>query len=121
VPAGVAHAQKKSKEKPRKLKWTEEREWESMEANILAAENGVSDLETTFAAPDFLCETARGNFRFRDSIKNGARQSRAPLRALARTRAPAERTIALDKASVEKFRSKKNPNDQPKLSERSVR
>src|SRR5205807_2609940 len=45
--------QKKTKEKPRKLKWKEEREWESMEANILAAENEVSDLEATFAAPDF--------------------------------------------------------------------
>jgi ATP-binding cassette subfamily F protein uup len=51
--AGVATGQKKSKEKPRKLKWKEEREWESMEANILAAENEVSDLEATFAAPDF--------------------------------------------------------------------
>jgi ATP-binding cassette subfamily F protein uup len=37
----------------RKLKYKEEREWESMEANILAAENEVSDLEATFAAPDF--------------------------------------------------------------------
>ena len=46
-------AQKKSQDKPRKLKWKEEREWESMEASILAAENAVSDLEATFAAPDF--------------------------------------------------------------------
>src|SRR5213595_1460051 len=53
APAGVAAAQKKSKEKPRKLKWKEEREWESMEATILSAENEVSDLEATFAAPDF--------------------------------------------------------------------
>src|SRR5437868_13925409 len=37
----------------KKLKWKEEREWESMEANILAAENEVSDLEAMFAAPDF--------------------------------------------------------------------
>jgi ATP-binding cassette subfamily F protein uup len=53
APAGIAAEQKKSKEKPRKLKWKEEREWESMEANILSAENEVSDLEATFAAPDF--------------------------------------------------------------------
>src|SRR5438445_11826465 len=38
----------------------------------------------------FLCETARGDFRFGDSIENGARQSRASLRALARTRAAAK-------------------------------
>jgi ATP-binding cassette subfamily F protein uup len=53
APAEVTAEPKKSKEKPRKLKWKEEREWESMEANILAAETEVSDLEATFAAPDF--------------------------------------------------------------------
>jgi ATP-binding cassette subfamily F protein uup len=52
APAAVA-APPKDKEKPRKLKYKEEREWESMEANILAAETEVSDLEATFAAPDF--------------------------------------------------------------------
>src|SRR6266403_3721152 len=45
----------------------------------------------------FLCETARGDFRFGDSIENGTRQGRAPLRAVARTRAPAERPVSLDK------------------------
>src|SRR6266404_4652885 len=44
----------------------------------------------------FLCETARGDFRVGDSIENRARQSRAPLRAVARTRAPAERPASLD-------------------------
>src|SRR5207302_2278818 len=44
----------------------------------------------------FLCETARGDFRFRDSTENRARQSRAPLRALARARTPAELPVALD-------------------------
>jgi len=39
----------------------------------------------------FLCETARRNFRFGNSTENGARQSRAPLRALARTRDSPER------------------------------
>jgi ATP-binding cassette subfamily F protein uup len=53
APAGVAAEPKKSKDRPRKLKWKEEREWESMEATILAAENEVSDLEATFSAPDF--------------------------------------------------------------------
>src|SRR6266704_1974599 len=46
----------------------------------------------------FLCETARGDFRFGDSIENGARQSRAPLRAMARTRANTERLDSLDDA-----------------------
>ncbi len=40
-------------EKPRKLKWKEERELESMEASILAAEEEVTRLETLFAQPDF--------------------------------------------------------------------
>jgi ABC transport system ATP-binding/permease protein len=53
APAGVTAPPRRGKEKPRKLKWKEEREWESMEANILAAETEVSDLEATFAAPDF--------------------------------------------------------------------
>jgi ATP-binding cassette subfamily F protein uup len=53
APAEVAVEPKKNKEKPRKLKWKEEREWESMEATILSAENEVSELEATFAAPDF--------------------------------------------------------------------
>src|SRR5439155_11333344 len=44
----------------------------------------------------FLCETALGDFRVGDAIKNGTRQSRAPLRAVARTRAPAERPVSLD-------------------------
>src|SRR5438874_11753486 len=47
----------------------------------------------------FLCETALGDFRVGDAIKNGTRQSRAPLRAVARTRAPAGRPVSLDFAS----------------------
>jgi ATP-binding cassette subfamily F protein uup len=53
APTKIAAEQKKTKEGRRKLKWREEREWESMEANILAAETAVSDLEATFAAPNF--------------------------------------------------------------------
>jgi len=53
APAASDTEQRKPKERPRKLKYKEEREWESMEANILAAEQEVSDLEATFAAPDF--------------------------------------------------------------------
>src|SRR5260370_8306022 len=44
----------------------------------------------------FLCETALGDFRVGDAIENGTRQSRAPLRAVARTRPPAERAVSLD-------------------------
>src|SRR5438045_9181425 len=43
----------------------------------------------------FLCEAARGDFRFGDSIKNGARQGRAHLRAVARTRTPAQCPVCL--------------------------
>src|SRR5205085_10866808 len=53
APAAVAAPPRRGKDKPRRLKWKEEREWESMEANILAAEREVSDLEAIFAAPDF--------------------------------------------------------------------
>ena len=42
-----------AREKPRKLKWKEERELEGMEAAILSAEDEVARLETLFAAPDF--------------------------------------------------------------------
>src|SRR5205807_9446061 len=49
----------------------------------------------------FLCETALGDFRVGDAIENGTRQSRAPLRAVARTRNPAERSVSLDGASAE--------------------
>jgi ATP-binding cassette subfamily F protein uup len=60
---------KKSKEKPRKLKWKEEREWESMEANILAAETEVSDLEAMFAAPDFYAKPRAEIFDLETQLK----------------------------------------------------
>lgn len=41
------------KEKPRKLKYKEERELETMEATILAAEDEAARLEGIFSAPDF--------------------------------------------------------------------
>ena len=69
APAAVATEKKKSKEKPRKLKWKEEREWESMEANILSAENEVSDLEATFAAPDFYAKPRSEIFELETQLK----------------------------------------------------
>jgi ATP-binding cassette subfamily F protein uup len=45
-------------EKPRKLKWKEERELEGMEAAILAAENEVARIEALFADPNFYVEHA---------------------------------------------------------------
>src|SRR6184192_1548435 len=68
APTDVAE-QRKSREKPRKLKWREEREWESMEANILAAENAVSDLEATFAAPDFYAKPRSEIFELETQLK----------------------------------------------------
>ena len=41
------------KERPRKLKWAEAKELETIEADILAAEEKVTRLETAFEAPDF--------------------------------------------------------------------
>jgi ATP-binding cassette subfamily F protein uup len=77
----VTAAQKKSgKEKPRKLKWKEEREWESMEANILAAENEVSDLEAAFAAPDFYAKPRAEIFDLETQLKT-ARDNVAHLYA----------------------------------------
>ena len=62
-------SQTKSKDKPRKLKWKEEREWASMEANILSAENEVSDLEATFAAPDFYAKPRSEIFELETQLK----------------------------------------------------
>ena len=67
--AGAAAEEKKSKDKPRKLKWKEEREWESMEANILSAENEVSKLEATFAAPDFYAKPRSEIFELETQLK----------------------------------------------------
>src|SRR5947209_19539945 len=65
----VVTEQKKSKEKPGKLKWKEEREWESMEANILAAETEVSDLEAAFAVPDFYAKPRAEIFVLETQLK----------------------------------------------------
>src|SRR6476646_1682476 len=56
---------------------------------------------------EFLRETALGDFRVGDAIENGARQSRAPLRAMAGTRAPAEGPVSLDFASCIISRSRR--------------
>ena len=69
TPAAAGAEQRKSKDKPRKLKWKEEREWESMEATILAAENAVSDLEATFAAPDFYAKPRSEIFELETQLK----------------------------------------------------
>src|SRR5205814_9286947 len=69
TPPEAAAEQRKSQDKPRKLKWKEEREWESMEANILVAENEVSDLEATFAAPDFYAKPRSEIFELETQLK----------------------------------------------------
>ena len=51
--AKAAPAKVETKEKARKLKWKEERELETMEETILAAEKEVVQLEALFASPDF--------------------------------------------------------------------
>ena len=79
-PAPVDSAPAPSKEKPRKLKWKEEREWESMEASILAAENEVSTLQATFAAPDFYAKS-RAEMSDLDTQLKNARDRVAKLYA----------------------------------------
>ncbi len=75
APTGVATAQKKTTvgralpPATRKLKYKEEREWEAMEANILAAENEVSELEATFAAPDFYAKPRPEIFNLETRLK----------------------------------------------------
>jgi ATP-binding cassette subfamily F protein uup len=69
APAAAVAEQTKSKDKPRKLKWKEEREWASMEANILSAENEVSKLEATFAAPDFYKKSRSEIFQLETQLK----------------------------------------------------
>lgn len=50
---GASIPGKKAKERPRKLKWKEERELEEIEGLILETESEVTSLESIFAAPDF--------------------------------------------------------------------
>jgi len=49
---------RKEDEKPRKLKWKEERELEGMEETILAAESGVEEIEATLNDPSFYIENS---------------------------------------------------------------
>jgi ATP-binding cassette subfamily F protein uup len=60
---------RRGKTKPGKLKYKEEREWESMEANILAAENAVSDLEAIFAALNFYAKPRAEIFELETQLK----------------------------------------------------
>src|SRR3954471_17296373 len=68
-PPAATPEQTKSKDKLRKLKWKEEREWESMEANILSAENEVSDLQARFAEPDFYAKPRSEIFDLETQLK----------------------------------------------------
>ncbi len=52
-PKAIAPKAAPAAERARKLKWKEERELETMEETILAAEAEVARLEALFAAPDF--------------------------------------------------------------------
>ena len=61
---------RRDKTRPGKLKYKEEREWESMEANILAAENEVSDLEAIFAAPNFYAKPRTEIFDLETQLKS---------------------------------------------------
>jgi ATP-binding cassette subfamily F protein uup len=64
--------------KARKLKWKEERELETMEASILAAEEEVSRLEALFAEPDFYSKHG-SDWRRLESDLEAARSTVAQL------------------------------------------
>ncbi len=52
-PQVTTSSKTKSKTRPRKLKWAEERELETIEETILKAEEKVTELQAAFEAPDF--------------------------------------------------------------------
>ncbi|MFL6583712.1 MAG: ribosomal protection-like ABC-F family protein [Chthoniobacterales bacterium] len=64
----------------RKLKYKEQQEWESMEANILTAEEKVSALEAIFAAPDFYTKSRAEMAELENQLRN-ARDAVAHLYA----------------------------------------
>jgi ATP-binding cassette subfamily F protein uup len=66
--------------KGRKLKWKEERELETIEQTILAAETEVTRLETLFAEPDFF-EKHRSDLQTLEGNLEGARKRVATLYA----------------------------------------
>ena len=70
------------KEKPRKLKWKEQRELEGMEDAILAAENEVVRLETLVAAPDFFVAASGGVAADRSGTGSRPKAGGVPLRKL---------------------------------------
>jgi len=55
--------------RPRKLKWKEERELETIEAAILEAEDKVADLEKTFADPDFYRKHGKNSAALETDLK----------------------------------------------------
>ncbi|MFL6541590.1 MAG: ATP-binding cassette domain-containing protein, partial [Chthoniobacterales bacterium] len=82
APADIPNESKRSETpKPaRKLKYKEQQEWESMEANILTAEEKVSGLEAIFAAPDFYTKPPAEMAELENELRN-ARDTVAHLYA----------------------------------------
>src|SRR4051795_471840 len=82
APADIPNESKRSETpKPaRKLKYKEQQEWQSMEANILSAEEKVSGLEAIFAAPDFYTKPPAEIAELENELRN-ARDTVAHLYA----------------------------------------
>jgi ATP-binding cassette subfamily F protein uup len=71
VTGSAANSQRKpGSQKPRKLKWKEERELEGIEAVILAAEEEVTRIETQFADPNFHLEHGAEYPKFEAELRN---------------------------------------------------
>jgi len=61
----------------------------------------VSDLEAMFAAPDFYAKPRSEIFELETQLKTARDKSRASLRAVAGTRAPAERPARPKRSPLE--------------------
>lgn len=73
VPA-QSSAKQQRKERPRKLKWAEERELESIEETILKAEEKVTRMEDALKAPDFFEKHANNWEQLEAELKQAKEQ-----------------------------------------------
>ena len=76
--AGIATGTKTAPDKPRKLKWKEERELESLEPKIMELEEQASAIETKLNSPEFYVENAAETPKLTQSLEN----LRAEIQAL---------------------------------------
>ena len=76
---------KEKGDKPHKLKWSEERELETIEDDILIAEEDAAAQQDIINAPNFYAEHSHDYQEYESQAKRGSRKSSSPLRPLGRT------------------------------------